>query len=376
MISTNIPRNIQQNQSPTNQSFASSSHPFAKSLYLPGLARVAPPHTVPHPVVRGAPRKPCDGKVVKLKSWTPRYLQMGVSKNKGSPKWMVYKGKLIRIDDLGVPLFLETPKCYYLKKGGSKFSLTTFFLLNWESGTGNTLPQNVFWRTSGCPPSGDLSFKLNNWSNEPSPLDHSTCWSQKVPESILPPGDVAWKWALKMMGFFSQSIFQIQQIWNSKCFSNGVYNYIIVNNMQHTYIILYSEKNRFHTPLRSTELPSEKVDVWFFRSCFVRSFSNRLRRRSGAEPLGSTAETLGETASRCSDIFQVGWLGWPNMFLWERSWLWMLQYYTVMTRNDIEMTCSWARWYHNERPRSNTLLRKTLFLCIDQTVLLWRHDEG
>ena len=41
---------------------------------------------------------------------------MDVSKNKGSPKWMVYKGKLIRIDDLGKPLFLETPKCYYLKK--------------------------------------------------------------------------------------------------------------------------------------------------------------------------------------------------------------------------------------------------------------------
>ncbi len=43
-----------------NQSFTSSSHAFAK---LPGLPRVAPPHTVPHPVVPGAPRKPCDGKV-------------------------------------------------------------------------------------------------------------------------------------------------------------------------------------------------------------------------------------------------------------------------------------------------------------------------
>ena len=30
---------------------------------------------------------------------------MGVSKNKGTPKWMVYN----RMDDLGVPLFLETP---------------------------------------------------------------------------------------------------------------------------------------------------------------------------------------------------------------------------------------------------------------------------
>ena len=34
---------------------------------------------------------------------------MGVSKNKGTPKWMVYNGKLIKMDHLGEPLFLETP---------------------------------------------------------------------------------------------------------------------------------------------------------------------------------------------------------------------------------------------------------------------------
>ena len=34
---------------------------------------------------------------------------MGVSKNWGTPKWMVYKGNPIRIDDLGVTPFLETP---------------------------------------------------------------------------------------------------------------------------------------------------------------------------------------------------------------------------------------------------------------------------
>ena len=33
---------------------------------------------------------------------------MGVSKNKGTPKWVVYHGKFIKMDDLGVPLFLET----------------------------------------------------------------------------------------------------------------------------------------------------------------------------------------------------------------------------------------------------------------------------
>ena len=35
---------------------------------------------------------------------------MDVSKNNGTPKWMVYNGKYpIKIHDLGVPLFLETP---------------------------------------------------------------------------------------------------------------------------------------------------------------------------------------------------------------------------------------------------------------------------
>jgi len=33
---------------------------------------------------------------------------MGVSKNKGTPKWMVYKETPIKMDDLGVPLFSET----------------------------------------------------------------------------------------------------------------------------------------------------------------------------------------------------------------------------------------------------------------------------
>ena len=35
---------------------------------------------------------------------------MGVSKNRGTPKWMVYNGKpYFLMDDLGVPLFSETP---------------------------------------------------------------------------------------------------------------------------------------------------------------------------------------------------------------------------------------------------------------------------
>ena len=36
---------------------------------------------------------------------------MGVSKNRGTPKWMVnIMENPIKMDDLGIPLFLETPK--------------------------------------------------------------------------------------------------------------------------------------------------------------------------------------------------------------------------------------------------------------------------
>ncbi len=37
------------------------------------------------------------------------YLILGVSKNSGTPKWMVYSKKNpMKMDDLGVPLYLET----------------------------------------------------------------------------------------------------------------------------------------------------------------------------------------------------------------------------------------------------------------------------
>ena len=45
------------------------------------------------------------------------YIYMGVSKNSGTPKWMVYYIRenyiKIKMDDLGVPLFLETPIYIY-----------------------------------------------------------------------------------------------------------------------------------------------------------------------------------------------------------------------------------------------------------------------
>ena len=37
------------------------------------------------------------------------FVHLGVSKNRGTSKWMVYRENPIKMDDLGVPLFLETP---------------------------------------------------------------------------------------------------------------------------------------------------------------------------------------------------------------------------------------------------------------------------
>ena len=37
------------------------------------------------------------------------FSDVGVSQNGGIFKWIIYKGKPIKMDDIGVPLFQETP---------------------------------------------------------------------------------------------------------------------------------------------------------------------------------------------------------------------------------------------------------------------------
>ena len=50
-------------------------------------------------------------------AYIPGIYDLGASKNRGTPKWMVYNGNPIKVDDLGVPLFFETP-IYCLRLGG------------------------------------------------------------------------------------------------------------------------------------------------------------------------------------------------------------------------------------------------------------------
>ena len=52
------------------------------------------------------------------------YIYMGVSKNRGSPKWMVkIMENPIKRDDLGVPLFLETSTYIYIHMPRTQMTL-------------------------------------------------------------------------------------------------------------------------------------------------------------------------------------------------------------------------------------------------------------
>ena len=64
------------------------------------------------------PKFHCRAEVMKISFffWLRKEcIYMGVSKNRGTPKCMVYNGNTIRMDDLGGPLFSETS--IYILKG-------------------------------------------------------------------------------------------------------------------------------------------------------------------------------------------------------------------------------------------------------------------
>ena len=54
---------------------------------------------------------------------------LDVSKHRGTPKWMFIMKNPIKIHDLGVPLFLETPICRHPYCGGTMKSLEFFYSL-------------------------------------------------------------------------------------------------------------------------------------------------------------------------------------------------------------------------------------------------------
>ena len=71
---------------------------------------------------------------------------MGASKNRGTPKWMVYDGKSYeQMDDWGVPLFLETPTSFLWLMF---FHLAVFFY-NTKKGQGLGVAAwlcQIFWQ--------------------------------------------------------------------------------------------------------------------------------------------------------------------------------------------------------------------------------------
>ena len=69
-----------------------------------------------------------------------------ISKNRGTPKWMVYNENLIKMDDLGVPLFSETPKSTFMNE----------CVIWWKLGM---VILGVLWSPFGlAPPSGKQCF--------------------------------------------------------------------------------------------------------------------------------------------------------------------------------------------------------------------------
>ena len=61
-------------------------------------------------------------------------MYVDVSTNRGTPKWLVYiMENPIKMDDLGVPLFLETPM-YNLSSSGFHWSLNVLTCSFWGAG--------------------------------------------------------------------------------------------------------------------------------------------------------------------------------------------------------------------------------------------------
>ena len=74
---------------------------------------------------------------------------VGVSQNRGIPKWMVkIMENPIKMDDLGVPLFSETSMFNWRKKGYSRWFLLKNTLKWFQDFFKNTLSSWVFWTMS------------------------------------------------------------------------------------------------------------------------------------------------------------------------------------------------------------------------------------
>ena len=75
---------------------------------------------------------------------------LGVSKNRGTPKWMVERDNPMKMDDLGVPLFLETPIWNPFLVGFHDHAFATIenLRISWASQLGFTEKSGQFKWTS------------------------------------------------------------------------------------------------------------------------------------------------------------------------------------------------------------------------------------
>ena len=118
---------------------------------------------------------------------------LDVSKNRGTPKWMVYNGKLIKMDDLGVahpskyPPSRDVLMCFFDKKSefGNCWYGAVFGIQNCKNHGGSYFEQNFCQVPSfdilGNPDQSEQNWLLESISHRIKPLTY------RVSMSTLPP---------------------------------------------------------------------------------------------------------------------------------------------------------------------------------------------
>ena len=124
---------------------------WAISKYAPPYNETDPPHT-------------------KSTVRTPQCGHMGVSINGGTPQWMVYRENPIKMDDLGVPPFSETP--HISLEIEAKWTFSIFFYLFLVLAWGQHILRECFTEPLLPSATGELLENLLRAVNSRSPNSH------------------------------------------------------------------------------------------------------------------------------------------------------------------------------------------------------------
>ena len=123
--------------------------------------------------------------------------QVGVSKNRGAPKWMVYNENPIKMDDLGVPLFSETSRwmlnMWPVGFGFSDLVLDFRLIRNFLSNV--LVPENVIQPPisyTSAFATNSLEFEFFRPAAVGSPLPISTIFHPGCPPALAQRAELQW----------------------------------------------------------------------------------------------------------------------------------------------------------------------------------------